>query len=212
MPREREVTHEPSARALLFDLGGVLIELDWERVFSHWARCAGKPVGPIREGFAFDVPYQRHERGEIDSAAYYDALRRSLQLDITDQQFDFGWKALFTGDIRETVDMVKAVRGRIPLYLFSNSNAAHKEAWTSGFADALAPFDKVFVSSDIGRRKPSREAFEHVANEIGVPLEEILFFDDTPENIEGARMAGMAAVLVRSPQDVRDALRPWLPT
>lgn len=192
-------------------MGGVVIELDWERVFSHWARCAGKPIAPIREGFSFDVPYQRHERGEIDAAAYYDSLRRSLQLDITDMQFDFGWKAVFVGEVRETVEAIKAVRGRIPMYLFSNSNAAHKEAWSTGFADALAPFDKVFVSSEIGRRKPSRESFEHVAREIGVPLASILFFDDTLENIEGARAAGMPAVHVRSPQDVRDALRPWLP-
>jgi len=41
--------------ALLFDLGGVIVELDWERVFSHWAHCAGKPLANIREGFSFDV-------------------------------------------------------------------------------------------------------------------------------------------------------------
>jgi putative hydrolase of the HAD superfamily len=107
--------------------------------------------------------------------------------------------------------MIKAVRGRIPMYLFSNSNAAHKEAWASGFADALAPFDRIFVSSEIGRRKPSRESFEHIATEIGVPPASILFFDDTLENVEGARASGLQAVHVRSPQDVRDALRPWLP-
>lgn len=196
--------------ALLFDLGGVVIELDWDRTLSHWARCAGKPIEPIRAGFSFDAPYRRHERGEIDAAAYYEWLRRSLQLDITDEQFDFGWKALFVREVRETVEMIKAMRGRIPMYLFSNSNAAHKEAWASGFADALAPFDRVFVSSEIGRRKPSRESFEHVANAIGVPLASILFFDDTLENVEGARAAGMQAVHVRSPQDVRSALRPWL--
>jgi HAD superfamily hydrolase (TIGR01509 family) len=198
--------------ALLFDLGGVIIELDWERVFSHWARCAGKPVAPVREGFAFDVPYQRHERGEIDAAAYYESLRRSLQLDIPDAEFDSGWKALFVQAIPETVEMIRAVRGRIPLHLFSNSNAAHRQAWSTRFAAALEPFDKTFVSSDIGRRKPSRESFEHVAAQIGVPLASILFLDDTMENVEGARAAGMPAVHVRSPQDVRNALRPWLVT
>jgi HAD superfamily hydrolase (TIGR01509 family) len=196
--------------ALLFDLGGVVIELDWERVFSHWARHSGRPVEALRERFAFDVPYQRHERGEIDAAAYYESLRRSLQLDLPDAEFDRGWKALFVRAIPETVEAIRAVSGRIPLYLFSNSNAAHEEAWAMSYAAALAPFEKVFVSSRIGRRKPSRESFEHVAHEIGVPLGAILFFDDTMENIEGARAAGMPAVHVKSPQDVRDALRPWL--
>ena len=200
-----------NVRALLFDLGGVLVELDWERVFAHWARCAGKPVEPIRAAFSFDVPYQRHERGEIDAAAYYASLRRSLQLDIPDAQFDAGWKAVFVREIPETVEMVRALHGRIPMYLFSNTNPAHYEAWSTRFAAALEPFEKVFASSAIGRRKPSRESFEHVAGEIGEPTSTILFLDDTAENIEGARAAGMQAVLVRSPQDVRDALRPWLP-
>jgi putative hydrolase of the HAD superfamily len=201
----------PPVKALLFDLGGVVIELDWERVFAHWAFCAGKPVGPIRAGFSFDVPYQRHERGEIDAAAYYESLRRSLQLDIPDKQFEIGWNAVFVREIPETVAMIRSLRGRIPMYLFSNSNAAHHASWSTRFAAALEPFDRVFVSSEMGRRKPSRESFEHVAHEIGLPPVSILFLDDTPENIDGARAAGMQAALVRVPQDVSNALRHWLP-
>jgi putative hydrolase of the HAD superfamily len=200
----------PPIRALLFDLGGVLIELDWDRVFFHWGRCAGRPAAELRERFSFDVPYQRHERGEIDAAAYFASLRRSLQLDIPDAEFRIGWNALFVREIPEVVQMVRALRGRIPMYLFSNSNAAHLETWSARFAAALEPFEHMFVSSEIGRRKPSRDSFEHVAREIGVPVASILFFDDTPENVEGARAAGMQAVHVRSPQDVREALRPWL--
>jgi putative hydrolase of the HAD superfamily len=201
----------PPVKALLFDLGGVVIELDWERVFAHWAFCAGKPVGPIRAGFSFDVPYQRHERGEIDAAAYYESLRRSLQLDIPDKQFEIGWNAVFVREIPETVAMIRSLRGRIPMYLFSNSNAAHHASWSTRFAAALEPFDRVFVSSEMGRRKPSRESFEHVAHEVGLPPVSILFLDDTPENIDGARAAGMQAALVRVPQDVSNALRHWLP-
>ena len=62
----------------------------------------------------------------------------------------------------------------------------------------------------MGSRKPDRAAFEHVAREIGVPAGRVLFFDDLEENVEGARATGMQAVLVRSPADVAEALRPWL--
>ncbi len=197
-------------QALLFDLGGVLIELDWERVFSHWARSASQPIEPIRARFHFDAPYQRHERGEIDAAAYYASLRDSLGLDLTHEQFDTGWKAVFVREIPDTIALLRRVAERVPLYAFSNSNRAHQEAWSPRFADALRPFRKVFVSSDLGVRKPERAAFEQVAREIGVPLGAILFFDDTPENVEGALAAGLQAVHVRSPQDVEHALRPWL--
>jgi putative hydrolase of the HAD superfamily len=196
--------------ALLVDLGGVIIELDWDRVFAHWARCAGQPVEPIRARFSFDDPYQRHERGEIDARAYYQSLRTSLGLAITDDDFDIGWKALFTGEISETVDLLHRLEARIPMYLFSNTNAAHQAAWATRFAGALTPFTATFVSSEIGLRKPTPESFLHVADAIGLPPGRILFLDDTLENIEGAGAVGMPAVHVRTPQDVRRALQPWL--
>lgn len=197
-------------RALLFDLGGVIVELDWNRVFEHWARHGGKDAAALRERFSFDEPYQRHERGEIAAAEYYRALRGSLELDVPDAELELGWNAVFVRVIPETLEMVRSLRGRVPMYLFSNTNPVHYAAWSSRFADALEAFDKVFVSSTMGLRKPARESFEHVARDIGVPLASILFLDDTLENVDGARAAGMAAVLVRTPQDVRDALRPWL--
>lgn len=62
----------------------------------------------------------------------------------------------------------------------------------------------------MGKRKPEAEAFEHVARETGVPLERMLFLDDTAANLEGARALGMKTVHVRSPCDVVGALSPWL--
>jgi putative hydrolase of the HAD superfamily len=67
-------------------------------------------------------------------------------------------------------------------------------------------FTSTFVSSEVGHRKPERSAFEHVASMIGAPPGSILFFDDGPENVVGARDAGMQAVHVTSTDSVRIAL------
>lgn len=67
-------------------------------------------------------------------------------------------------------------------------------------------FDPMFVSSEIGHRKPDRSAFEFVARSVGVPVESFLFFDDTLANVEGALAAGLDAVHVRGPADVKAAL------
>jgi putative hydrolase of the HAD superfamily len=198
-------------RALLFDLGNVLAELDWDRMFRHWATHAGADPAELRRRFRFDAPYERHERGEIDAAAYYQSLRDSLGIDVSHEVIDFGWKDIFAREIPETVALVRALHGRIPLYAFSNTNPSHFEAWHGRFAEALRPFDRIFTSCGIGARKPERAAFEHVAREIGVPLAQVLFLDDTEENIRGAQAIGMPAVLVKSPADVRRAVAPWLP-
>ena len=198
------------ARALLFDLGGVVMSLDWERAFARWAADSGVCAERLRARYRFDAPYERHERGEIDESEYYASLRASLGIELADDAWAAGWGAIFGDEITPTVRLVEAVKDRVPVYAFSNSNVAHQRVWSRKFAHALGNFREVFVSSSLGVRKPERAAFEKVAKEIGVPLAEVLFFDDTLENVEGARAAGLQAVHVRSPQDIRDALRPWL--
>jgi glucose-1-phosphatase len=192
--------------ALLFDLGGVLIRLDWDAVFAHWARSCGGDPAELRRRFAFDDAYERHERGEIDAARYFQALRRSLEIDIADAQFEAGWNALFVGEIAQATRLVAQAAKRIPVHFFSNTNATHHAACSRDYAEALRPFGRRFVSSEMGLRKPDRAAFEHVAREIGVPPARILFFDDTEANVAGARAAGLQAVHVRSTEDVARAL------
>ena len=78
------------------------------------------------------------------------------------------------------------------------------------YADTLAHFRRVFVSHELGARKPEARAFRRVAREVGLAPERILFFDDLPENVAGAREAGMPGVVVSSPRDFIEAVRPWL--
>jgi putative hydrolase of the HAD superfamily len=78
--------------------------------------------------------------------------------------------------------------------------------WEVRYADELEPFRSIFVSSDLGFRKPDPEAFRLVASRMGFELQEILFFDDTPANVNGAQLAGMEGVVVESSKDVRQAL------
>ena len=192
--------------ALLFDLGGVLIRLDWDAVFAHWARCCGADAAALRSRFAFDHDYERHERGEIDAARYFEAVRRALGISIADAELAAGWNALFVGEIAETTRLVAQAAARMPVHLFSNTNAVHEAAWSRDYAQALRPFRRRFVSHEMGLRKPDRAAFEHVAREIGLPPGRILFFDDTDATVAGARAAGLQAVHVRSPDDVARAL------
>jgi glucose-1-phosphatase len=196
--------------ALLFDLGGVLVEIDFERVCARWAEAASLPVAHVKARFSHGEAYARHERGEIGIAAYCDALRHELQIELDDEQLVEGWQRVFVKEIEPTVRLLRALRGRVPMYLFSNTNPTHYAYWRERYAAALEPLERIFVSNEIGMRKPERAAFEHIAREIGVPPERILFFDDTLSNVEAARALGMPSVLVRRPEDVRLAVQPWL--
>jgi putative hydrolase of the HAD superfamily len=192
--------------ALLFDLGGVIVDVDFARVTRRWAQLAGHDAETLRCRFSLDDAYAQHERGAIDARAYFQSLRSSLGIDITDAEFLDGWNAIFGGVIPGIEPLLARAADRLRLYLFSNSNPTHEKYWVKEYARTLAPFRRVFVSSSLGLRKPDKAAFDRVASEIGVAPHRILFFDDSVQNVAGARAAGLKAVLVRSTGDVAEAL------
>jgi len=195
------------ADALLFDLGGVLLEIDWRRAFATWSRDSGVPVQDIVARFSFDAAYAAHERGEIGTSQYFASLRRALGIPLSDELLLAGWNAIFVGEVAGARELLAAASAHYRLYLFSNTCEAHREHWRPRFAELLQPFDEVFLSCEIRLRKPDPQAFAYVAQRIGAPPERIAFFDDTAENVAGARAAGMRAFQVRSPAAIAAALR-----
>ncbi len=195
-----------SADALLFDLGRVVLDIDFGKVLACWATHAACEPAHLVPRFSPDDVWHRHERGEIDDAEFFAGLRNLLGIGISDAQFLEGWNALFTGEMPGIAPMLERAAKRVPLYAFSNTNRPHVEHFSAAYADVLGHFRKLFLSSAIGLRKPDAEAYDHVVKAIGVPASRVVFFDDSAENIAGARARGLAAVHVTSPDDVARAL------
>jgi glucose-1-phosphatase len=196
-----------AARALLFDLGGVVLDVDFDRAIAAWAPHSQLPPERLRELFHFDDPYQRHEIGRLEAGSYFAHLREQLALECGEEHVRSGFNAIFVREIEETVQLLDAVRAHVPCYAISNTNAIHIAEIERSFPRLLPRFERVFTSHEIGHRKPHPQAFQHVLEEIGVPAAEVLLFDDLQPNVEGAMALGMQAVLVRGPEDVRAALR-----
>jgi putative hydrolase of the HAD superfamily len=194
-------------RALLFDLGGVVLDIDFDRVFHAWAARASCDPKALRRRFKFDDAYERHERGELDASGYFASLRRSLRLSLSDDDFTAGWSDLYVAPVPGMLAVLAGASERFPLYAFTNSNPTHQAVWTTRYATELSIFRAIFVSSEMGLRKPDPSAFKEVARRTGLPPSAFIFFDDTLENVVGARTAGMPAVHVQSTDDVRVALR-----
>jgi len=195
-----------SADALLFDLGRVVLDIDFSKVVASWAGHARCEPSRLVGRFSPDEAWRRHERGEISDAAFFEGLRASLGIDITDIQFLEGWNAIFAGEMPGIGTMLARAGTRLPLYAFSNTNGAHVAHFSRAYADLLGHFREIYLSSTIGLRKPEAAAYDHVVNAIGVPASRILFFDDSAENVAGARARGLSAVHVRSPDDIATAL------
>jgi len=183
-------------KALLFDMGGVVLEVDFGSVFRSWASMSVLDEKQIKSRFKMDECYEQHERGHIEASEFFEHLRDTLQLTATDDEMITAWNAIFGSEIEASFDAIDTVRNKIPTYAFTNTNRTHQLYWEHHFPRVGNTFEKLFVSSEIGLRKPDAKAFEFILKDISIKPHELLFFDDSTENIEGAKRLGIQTVLV----------------
>lgn len=195
-----------TADALLFDLGRVVLDVDFGKAIACWAGHAACEPAAIVSRFVRDEAYRHHETGELSDEAYFDYLRTSLGISISDDQFLEGWNAIFAGEMPNISSLLARAARSLPLYAFSNTNRPHVAYFSKEYAELLGHFREMFLSSTIGLRKPDAAAYDHVVKAIGVPPQRIVFFDDLAENVEGARARGLNAVHVSSTADIAEAL------
>jgi glucose-1-phosphatase len=188
---------------ILFDLGGVLVELGaiadllsltgitTEQEF--WRRWATSPW------------VRQFERGTCSAEQFADGIVTEWGIPIEPEEFlrTFSlWSASLLAGAEELVDELKESR---PVGCLSNTNRLH---WDRQLIDwpLLDRFDYRFLSFELGVVKPERAAFEAVARELPVSAERTLFLDDNPANVDGARAAGFLAEQVQGVAGARRAL------
>jgi len=179
--------------AVLLDLGNVVLKLDASRAFLHWAHAAGVTPDTLMSRWALDEAYKRHEVGAIDFAAYAANLTQRFGVELTLADWLAGWNAIFVEPFADVIARLPAVSARYDLCAFTNTNAVHHAEWSQRFGSVLGSFRHIYVSSSIGRRKPDAASYAWVAEDMGHAPEDIVFLDDSPDNVEGALAAGMRA-------------------
>lgn len=178
-------------RLAIFDLGQVCVRINEDRCRAHWLRLAGRSLEAGLDGFD-QATHERFERGEIEAKAFWAALRESMALPLQDEQWLEGWNSIFGDVIEPTQRTIEALkeRGRRVVCL-SNTNAPHVEVWKPLYAELMLGFSQVYVSNELGMRKPEPRIFRRVLELEGVEPEEAVFFDDRKENVEAARQLGI---------------------
>jgi HAD superfamily hydrolase (TIGR01509 family) len=195
-----------SADALLFDLGRVVINFDLQRTLEFWAAQAGCRPDDLIGRFARDDTFWQYETGKLTDTEFFAVVREKLGVSLSDAQLLEGWNATFVGEMPGIAPLLARAAQHLPLYAFSNTNAAHAAHFSQHFAEVLKHFRQIFLSSSIGLRKPHAAAYEHVVKAIGVPAGGIVFFDDLIDNVEAAQAGVLHAVHVTSSDDVARTL------
>ena len=199
---------------LLFDFGGVLIDLDYDATPAALRRLsrAGSTVeySQARQAELFD----QFETGHLSPAEFRDGLRRSYDLDATDEQLDAAWHAMLLDVPAERLALIGELRARgHQTALLSNTNALHiaeinrrlagRYGFKHGIADVL---DRVFYSQEVGLRKPGEEIFRHALDEMGWQAVDTLFIEDSPQHVATARRLGLRVLHLAPPLTLLTAL------
>lgn len=190
---------------LLFDLGGVLIELAGIPRLLKWMEYRVDADG-LAEKWLYSKTVRDYERGRISSKEFAEGMVEEFGLTIDAGQFleeyAFFPKDFYPGARELLTDLSKKYR----VAILSNTNELH---WSRfGKEECLACFaDRCYVSHLIGFMKPDIEAFLYVIDKLACEPGMILFFDDNFPNVEAARSVGMQAEHVRDFNDLKQRLR-----
>ncbi len=185
---------------LLFDFGGVLVDLDKERCIRAF-QTIGFDIRPLIGTYAQAGILSALERGESTVPQFCEDLRSMTgRTDLRDEQIIQAWEQYLTGVPTDRLDLLLKIRQHYPIHILSNTNAIHwgmaeNDYFRYGGRNVHDFFDKVFLSYELGVEKPSPAIYEAVVGGIGCAPEDILFFDDSEVNCEAARRCGLQARL-----------------
>lgn len=189
----------PGVDAVCFDLGRVLVDFDWMRALGDVMAASGLTRADIKERLILSEPFHAFETGRRSPLEFHADLEARLNVRLPYPRFCELWNSIFTGEIAGVVALAERLRERgVPVAVLSNTNALHAEYLRGRFA-WLRAWDHVYLSHEIGARKPDAASYRHVLDRLGVAPERTVFVDDLPDNIEGARAVGMQGVLASSP-------------
>ena len=186
----------PPIKTLIFDIGGVLLNIHPEKCFNLWEDVTGWYINQLQEEIFWDIYYQ-YEIGELDDFNFYSAINNLFPEDkkISEGDFWHGWKLLL-GNQTEVVDLLTNPYRTIPVWLLSNTNPWHVRYLKSCSDYCFYKFTTgAIYSHDVGYRKPDENIYKLTLDKIKSSGEKVLFIDDNQENIEGAKNSGMNAVI-----------------
>ena len=187
-------------KAIVFDIGGVLIGLNLDRCIRTFQEVLGyRRITELLDPYHQKGIYGEMEAGNLSADGFRAEVLRESRPGCRPEDVDRCMYSLLEGMDPDTVETVKALRGRYPLYLLSNNNPIAMKRILEMFREnGLEPettFRDQFISSEMKLQKPSREIYEESVRRTGLPAGEILFIDDNETNVTAAREAGMQARL-----------------
>ncbi len=193
---------------IIFDLGGVIINLDEAKTVEKFAQVSQHSVSSIEHHILHFDSYKQFEKGLISAEAFREILRSKFEINATDDEIDGCMNAMLLDIPQERISFLKSLRNSSRLFLLSNTNQIHYTCFnkilkrTTGDDKLDVYFERAYYSHQVHMRKPDLEIFEMVLSENNLVATETLFLDDNLSNLEGAQQLGISTFQVINPNQL----------
>lgn len=181
---------------LLFDLGGVIIDIDRNRCVEALEKLGVTDADSLLGKYVQSGIFADLESGNISAAEFRDALRRHAgNTALTDSDIDTAFQKFLIGLPECRLEELRELRKEFGVYLLSNTNPI---MWNDSIARLFRSegkeredyFDGMVTSFEAKCLKPEEQIFRYAEKNLGVKPEETLFFDDSAANTEAAAKLG----------------------
>lgn len=185
---------------IIFDLGGVILNLDYDRTIKAFEKLGAREINTIYNEAKQDTLFEAFETGKITSNEFRQKLTKKLGFCVNETTFDEAWNAMLLNLPDEHLSFLRELKNKYRVLLFSNTNEIHyhafqailkKENQTVHFSES---FHHEFYSHILGMRKPDVAAFHEILRQHNLDAKETVFIDDSLKNVEGALDAGLHAI------------------
>lgn len=193
---------------IIFDLGGVLLDLNMQAVGQACRRLGINPElffvktdaensSTVCQGISASKAITAYQVGKVTSEQFLELVLSHCAKGITREDVIEAWNACIGTMPRERLDLIKELRRKgYHTHLLSNTNDLHWEEikrlyFSEGGYTCEELFDHVFVSHEVQLAKPDPDIYRHVVRKIERPASQCLFIDDTQINVEAARREGL---------------------
>lgn len=202
-------------RAIIFDFGGVLIDLDKQQCIHQLKEVTGYDFSHMLGDYVQSDIFMQFERGLISKNVFYDEVRRISGSTASDEAIRDAWNAFLLDVPIKKKLLVYELHRHFNVFLLSNTNAIHIEhsfnaEFNSNGFSVSDYFDQCFFSNEMHLAKPEPGVFEYVLNHIHYPSSACLFLDDGEANIDVAASLGFQTYLVRPKENLWPMFEPIL--
>lgn len=196
---------------IVFDLGNVILNVDFQATEREFKRSGFENFEELYTQARQIKLFDQLETGMISPDKFRDDLKRMTNIPVSDEMINNAWNKMILDFPEERIKFLEQLKQHYRIFLLSNTNKIHFDFYTDNFRKQYGYsfsdlFEKMYVSFQIGMRKPNRDIFEYILKQSNLIPEETLFIDDTSEHVEAALKCNINAYTLQEHEEIYEIL------